>query len=64
MIALVFRGGIDREKNVAEYPLDFLDISKKSGGDSLLVTKKDNPCFVKLNEDGRYMVICPRVSNE
>jgi hypothetical protein len=59
-VAMICNGTIDTEAKIAEYPLDYVDIAKKLGATSIIVTKKDYPCVAKLPDD-KFLIIAPRV---
>lgn len=60
MVAIIAAGEIDTENKIAEYPLEFVEIAKKIGAETVILMQKDYPCILKLPND-RFMIIAPRV---
>jgi uncharacterized Zn finger protein (UPF0148 family) len=59
-VACIAEGEIDSKHKVAEYTLEYLEIAKKLGAETIIVMEKDYPCYGKL-PNGRFIVIAPRV---
>lgn len=59
-IAMIAEGELDTENKLAEYPLEYIEIAKKMGAETIIVMQKDYPCIGRL-PDKKFIIIAPRV---
>jgi hypothetical protein len=62
-IAMIAEGELDTENKLAEYPLEYIEIAKNLGAETIIVMQKDYPCIGRL-PDHKFIIIAPRVSGD